>query len=220
MIKIVVFDLDGTLVNSLTDLALSVNGAMKNFGLEEKPIENYKNYVGNGRKMLITRAMGDAASDTELFEKVERLYNELYAVHYNDNTTVYDGCAELLERLDADGIKTAVLSNKPDEFVGCVLKSAYPNHTFTEAWGQKPQYSCKPNPESLFALLAAHKISPDECMYVGDSNVDVITAKNANTKFAGVAWGFRGKEELFAEGAAFVADTAEELYEYIRSLNE
>ena len=117
MVKMVVFDLDGTLINSLTDLAISVNYGLKLNRLEEKPVENYKTYVGNGREMLIRRAMGDAWTDHELFEKVKADYDRHYAVHCNDHTAAYDGCAEMLEKLAQKGIKTGVLSNKPDEFV-------------------------------------------------------------------------------------------------------
>lgn len=122
MVKMVVFDLDGTLMNSLTDLAISVNYGLKLNGLEEKPVENYKTYVGNGREMLIRRAMGDAWTDHELFEKVKADYDRHYAVHCNDHTAAYDGCAEMLEKLAKKGVKTGVLSNKPDEFVDKMLK--------------------------------------------------------------------------------------------------
>ena len=117
-----------------------------------------------------------------------------------------------------NGIITAVLSNKPDEFVDRILQKLYPEHRFTEAWGQKPQYKCKPDKESLHAMLALHGIKPDECVYIGDSDVDVFTAKNSDVRMAGVSWGFRGKDELISAGAPFVADTAEQLTEYILSL--
>lgn len=215
MVKMVVFDLDGTLMNSLTDLAISVNYGLKLNGLEEKPVENYKTYVGNGREMLIRRAMGDAWTDHELFEKVKADYDRHYAVHCNDHTAAYDDCAEMLEKLAKKGVKTGVLSNKPDEFVDKMLKKAFPNHKFTQAWGQKPQYKTKPEPDALLALLDMSGVTPEECFYVGDSDVDVFTANNAGVKMAGVSWGFRGKNELMNAGAPFVADTAEELFDYI-----
>ena len=139
MIKIAVFDLDGTLVNSLTDLALSVNAALRAEGLPEHPIERYKHFVGNGRDMLVRRAMGAKAEDIELFNSVMEIYNREYKLHCNDNTTAYDGCADLLRGLSERGIMTAVLSNKPDEFVEAILGKLYPAHRFDEAWGQKPQ---------------------------------------------------------------------------------
>lgn len=220
MIKMVIFDLDGTLVDSLADLAISVNHALKNAGLEEKPVENYKTYVGNGRDMLIKRAMGKACEDKALFEQVRKDYDEHYAAHCNDNTKSYPGCENMLKKLTAKGIKTAVLSNKPHEFVKKILDKLYPYHAFVAAWGQKPQYKTKPNPDAVFAIMKLNDVTSDECLYVGDSDVDVFTANNAGVHMAGVSWGFRGREELKSAGAPFVADTAEELYEYICGLNE
>lgn len=215
MIKLAVFDLDGTLVNSLTDLALSVNKGLKAVGLSEHPIEKYKTFVGNGRDLLINRAMGDYSDDEHMRETVMRIFNDEYAAHCNDNTVAYDGCSEMLEILAEKGILTAVLSNKPDEFVAEILKKLYPNHTFAAAWGKKPEYKCKPDGESLRAMLSLFDIHPDECIYIGDSDVDVFTAQNGTVHMAGVSWGFRGKEELIAAGAPFVAANTEQLLEYI-----
>lgn len=218
MIKIAVFDLDGTLVDSLTDLALSVNKGLKKAGLPEHPVDAYKKFVGNGRETLIKRAMGDFADDTGKLKTVRDTFDEEYKIHCNDNTAAYPGCEKTLSDLSAAGIKTAVLSNKPDEFVEKILKKLYPRHSFTEAWGQKPQYKCKPDKEALHAMLSIYSIEPCECVYIGDSDVDVFTAQNSAVKMAGVSWGFRGKDELISAGAPFVADTAGELTEYILSL--
>ncbi|MEE1317891.1 MAG: HAD family hydrolase [Ruminococcus sp.] len=220
MIKIAVFDLDGTLVNSLTDLAQSVNKGLVKAGLDEKPVENFNRYVGNGREVMVKRAMGKFADNEELLTIVRDTFNAEYKIHCNDNTTSYEGCAELLEKLRKDGIITAVLSNKPDEFVGKILKKVYPNHTFEEAWGKKPEYKTKPDKQALIAMLDKHNIKPEECIYIGDSDVDVQTAQNSGVKMAGVEWGFRGREELISVGAPFVAKTAEELYDYISGCNE
>ena len=217
MIKLAVFDLDGTLVDSLTDLALSVNKGLEKAGLPTHPIEKYNKFVGNGREMLIRRAIGDGCTD-ELFETVLKTFDEEYRLHCNDNTAAYDGCAGMLEALTKNGIATAVLSNKPDEFMGEILGRLYPNHRFLEAWGQKPQYKCKPDKEALHAMLGLHHIPLDGCVYIGDSDVDVLTAKNSGVKMAGVSWGFRGRKELLDTGAPFVADTAAELTEYLLSL--
>lgn len=220
MIKIAVFDLDGTLVNSLTDLAQSVNKGLVKAGLEEKPLENFNRYVGNGREIMIKRAMGSFAEDEEKLDVVREVFNSEYKIHCNDNTLAYDGCAEMLKMLDEKGIKTAVLSNKPDEFVGRILKKVYPEHNFAEAWGKKPEYKIKPDSEALLAILDRHKISKDECIYIGDSDVDVYTAQNSGVKMAGVEWGFRGREELLRTGAPFVASTPKELFDYITGNNE
>ncbi|MCQ2513544.1 MAG: HAD family hydrolase [Ruminococcus sp.] len=215
MIKIAVFDLDGTLVNSLVDLATNVNKGLVKAGLPEKPIENYNQYVGNGREVMITKAMGEFGDNEQLKNIVRDTFNKEYALHCNDNTSSYDGCAELLAGLADNNILIAVLSNKPDEFVGKIVKKVYPNHKFTELWGQKAEYKRKPDGEALLAMLEKYGIKQSECIYIGDSDVDVYTAKNAGVKMAGVEWGFRGREELLQTGADFVASSAEELLDYI-----
>lgn len=218
MPQMVVFDLDGTLVNSLTDLALCVNKGLTAAGLPVHPVEAYKRFVGNGRAMLVKRAIAAAGGDAALFDAVLRVFNEEYQIHCNDNTAAYDGCDALLQGLAAHGVLTAVLSNKPDEFVGKILQKIYPNHTFAEAWGQKPQYLTKPDGAALHAMLALHGVAPEDCVYVGDSDVDVYTARNGGVQMAGVSWGFRGKAELLGAGAPFVADTAAELLHYLLCL--
>lgn len=215
MIKIVVFDLDGTLVNSLKDLAMNVNKGLLAAGLPARSVESYKKFVGDGREMMIKRAMG--LDDAEKFKTVESVFNSEYKLHCNDNTEAYSGCGELLDQLEKRGILTAVLSNKPDEFVDRILKKIYPRHSFWQAWGQKPEYNRKPDPQALYAMLELGGIEPGQCVYVGDSNVDVYTAKNAGVNMLGVSWGFRGREELLEAGAPRVADSAETLLEYILS---
>lgn len=218
MVKMVVFDLDGTLVNSLTDLALNVNKGLRAAGLPEHPVSAYTRFVGNGREMLLRRAMGDKAQDNVLFALVRDTFDREYRLHCNDNTAAYEGCDDLLDRLSAQGILTGVLSNKPDEFVADILRMLYPRHRFTEAWGQKPEYPCKPDRAALDAMLALHGVKPEDCVYVGDSDVDVFTARNAGMQMAGVSWGFRGSDELIRAGAPFVADTAQALGDYLLSL--
>ena len=217
MLRMVVFDLDGTLVDSLTDLALNVNKGLRAAGLPEHPVERYRQFVGNGRAMLVRRAMG-SCTDEAKYRTVTEIFNREYEAHCNDHTVAYDGCADLADRLAQRQLLTAVLSNKPDEFVARILDKTYPGHHFAEAWGQKPQYKPKPDGEALHAMLARHGVRRAECVYVGDSDVDVFTARNAGVQMAGVSWGFRGKRELLDVGAPFVADTADELFAYLVSL--
>ena len=215
MIKMVVFDLDGTLVNSLTDLAIATNEGLKKAGLPVQPVEEYRHFVGNGREMLVKRAMGDKCENKELFDIVMEEFNSYYSAHSNDHTAEYDGCTQLLSALAENGIMTAVLSNKPDEFVGAILKKVFPSHTFTEAWGNRKEYKCKPDGEALNAILSMHNVKRSECVYIGDSDVDVFTAKNAGVGMLGVEWGFRGRQELMDAGAPQIAANADELLKMI-----
>lgn len=213
--KLLVFDLDGTLVNSLKDLAIAVNFGLKTAGLPIHEIEKYKVFVGNGREKLIERAMGGEYCDESLREIVKNKFDSYYAEHCNDNTDSYDGCGKMLSELQSLGIKTAVLSNKPDEFVEKILKKVYPDHNFDLAWGKKSEYKTKPDPEALYAILDKLGIKKENCLYLGDSDVDIYTAKNAGVDMLGVDWGFRGREELIEAGADAVVSSAEEILEYI-----
>ncbi len=213
--KVIAFDLDGTLVNSLTDLANAMNFALKKAGLDTHPVEAYKKFVGDGRENLVIRAMGKSASDEKLRTLVRESFDEYYAVHCNDNTASYPGCAEMLEQLHREGVGTIVLSNKPDEFVDKILRKAYPNHCFSLAWGKKPEYPVKPDGAPLTAMLLELGVEKCDCLYVGDSDVDVFTARNSGVDMIGVDWGFRGREELLGAGAPFVAKKASDILEYI-----
>lgn len=215
--KLVVFDLDGTLVNSLTDLANSVNKGLKAAGLPQHSVDAYKYFVGNGREKLIERAIGKENVDIKIKELVRKVYDDDYAIHSNDNTCAYNGCREMLFELDELGVATAVLSNKPDEFVDEILQNIYPDHKFTTAWGNKPQYKCKPNPEALLELVKQSGFLLEECLYIGDSDVDVFTANNAGVDMLGVDWGFRGRQELLDAGAPVVVSTPKEIIEYIKA---
>ena len=213
--KILVFDLDGTLVDSITDLAIAVNKGLSTAGLPTHNIAEYKRFVGNGREVLIDRAMGESCGDKNLRKIVSDVFNDYYAHHCNDNSCAYDGCAELLRTLSKMGVKTAVLSNKPDEFVAQILKKVYPEHQFDIAWGKRANLPCKPDKTALLTMLSELGFSPSDCLYIGDSDVDVFTAKNAGVDMLGVEWGFRGRDELINTGADAVVSTAAQILEYI-----
>lgn len=213
--KLVVFDLDGTLVNSICDLANAVNKGLKKAGLPTHNTNEYKRFVGNGREKLIDRAMGEIRTDEKLRKTVKNTFDVYYAEHCNDNTSAYKGCYELLSELKKLGVKTAVLSNKPDEFVDKILKKVYPHHNFDMAWGKKSEYPSKPSPDALNEMLKILKVENSECLYIGDSNVDIYTAKNAKVDMLAVDWGFRERKELIDAGAGYVASDVEDILGYI-----
>lgn len=217
MYKIVVFDLDGTLVNSITDLAQSVNKGLAKCGFPQHSVEEYRFFVGNGREVMIKKAMGEENySDEKKAAIVRDTFDEEYAVHSLDNTKPYEGCVELLTKLDKMGIKTAVLSNKPDEFVNRLVSTLFPNHKFAVAWGQKKEYKRKPSGEGLCAMLKDLGLEKKDCFYVGDSDVDVYTAIDAGVDMCGAEWGFRDKEELIKAGAKITCKTPLELLNFIK----
>lgn len=215
MYKLVAFDLDGTLADTLADLAAAVNVALKKRGLRTYPVDDYRYFVGNGVDNLIRAALADHFTPA-LADEVKADFQAYYTEHCQDLTCAYSGMDGLLKRLDADGIQTAVISNKPDRFVPGILAALYPGHRFTFAWGQQEGVARKPDPDALNRLIALCGFEKDAVLYVGDSDVDVMFAHSAGVKVCGVSWGFRGAEELTAAGADFLAGTAEQLYDRIR----
>lgn len=217
MIKLVVFDLDGTLADTLKDLGTAMNAALATENLPGYPMEDYRHFVGNGIDNLVKVTMADGYTPDGA-QRVKAAFYSYYANHCIDYTTAYDGVGELLGKLERGGIMTAVLSNKPDRFVPQILSTLYPDHRFTYAWGQREQFPRKPSPESLLHMIALCGCEKSDVLYVGDSDVDVIFAHNAGVKVCGVSWGFRGAEELISAGADYIVDSAEELYNRITDI--
>ncbi len=215
MYSLVVFDLDGTLCDTLADLANAVNMALSSEGLPTHPLSSYNQFVGNGVNMLIKSALGDKAEDTELFDKVKAYFDSYYPQHLCDYTLSYSGMAELLHTLTDRGVKTAVHSNKPHIYIDTILSKLYPEHQFSVAWGQQERFERKPSPQALNAMISKLGVDKESVLYVGDSDVDVITAHNAGVKVCGVEWGFRGKDELISAGADYTAKDASELLSII-----
>ena len=205
--SICIFDLDGTLINSLDDLAESCNAALENHGLPIHPVQEYRFLVGSGIKNLIKRSLGDKADNEILVEAVFNDFNRIYGENCLNKTKPYDGIIEVIAKLKARGIKLCILSNKSDNFTHRITDTLFPKDMFDIVWGKREQYPIKPSPEALLAMLMQAGEKPKNCLYIGDSDVDVITAKNANTAFCGVSWGFRGKEELLGAGARIIAYT-------------
>ena len=214
MYKTVIFDLDGTLLDTLEDLADACNYALSECGFPIHQVEKYRKFVGDGKYKLIQRVIPENKKTPETLNKVLSVYDEYYEKHMMDKTKPYCGIIELLDGLNEKGLKLAVVSNKPHEFATKVVKTFFGDR-LQLVLGQRVNFPTKPDPAIVFEVFKNFKVTPDECIYVGDSNVDIMTAKNAGIKSIGVAWGFRGKDELEAEGADFIASTAEELGELI-----
>lgn len=207
----VIFDLDGTLLNTLEDLAASVNFALADAGLPGRTLEEVRKFIGNGVLMLITRSV---APITE--EAVIRSVHQCFIKHYKENcenhTKPYDGVVDLLTALQSHNIPTAIVSNKADFAVKKLAQQYFPNK-ITLAIGDREGVPRKPDPSSL--LEAIHLLNCRRPLYVGDSDVDVMTAMNAKVEGIFITWGFRSREELAAAGATHFADSARELADMI-----
>lgn len=204
-----VFDLDGTLLDTLEDLKNSVNYTLKLKGYPQRTAEEVRSFVGNGIPMLIKRAVPEGTAETD-FEEALSVFKGHYAIHLNDNTAPYDGICEMLEYLKQNNIKTAVVTNKAHLAANDLIKHFF-GDLITVTVGQKDGVPTKPDPASLNSAMSVLNITKDEALFIGDSDVDVLTAHNGGLKCIGVTWGFRSKESLLSAGADFIADTPKEI---------
>ena len=216
-IKAAVFDLDGTLLDTLDDLAASTNAALEKKGLPVRTMQEVRSFVGNGIGNLIARALPDGGAEHPQYQEVLDAFVAHYAEHSRDNTKPYDGITDMLDALDQKGIKLAIVSNKVD-FAVKELSALYFGQRMMASIGDHPSRARKPAPDSVFAALKTMGISAEEAVYVGDSDVDVFTAHNAGMPCCAVTWGFRSEESLIAAGADYVAHTPQELLEKITEM--
>lgn len=215
MYKYVIFDLDGTLLDTLEDLADATNWVCEQHGWPAHPVEAYKNFVGNGAPKLLERVTPKNVELTpQLREQLLEEFTARYTAHKADKTTVYAGMPKTLARLKEAGVSVAVLTNKPDGAAGPIVERYYPG-VFPIIQGALPDLPTKPDPTLLRRLMERMGAVPEETLFVGDSNVDIRTAKNGGLTGCGVLWGFRTRRELEAEGADYIVETPAQLKELI-----
>ena len=212
-IDTLIFDLDGTLLNTLTDLANSVNYAMERQGFPVHSEEAVRQMVGNGIYVLMEQAV-PRGRECPAFDACLKDFREHYEAHKKDFTKPFPGVMEFLEKADKAGYKMAVVSNKFDLAVkGLCRDFFYPY--ITTAIGESSQIARKPAPDTVFAAMQKLHSAPEHCVYVGDSDVDLATAKNAGISCISVSWGFRSREFLLSHGASTIADSMENLWELL-----
>lgn len=210
MVKLCIFDMDGTLVNTLNSIAYFANRALEHYGLPAIETERYKRMVGNGADVLVQRMIDAVGGTREQYEQVRALYNKSYDDDFLYLTAPYDGVCDLLRELKSNGIKTAILSNKPDSTAQKVSDALFGGTLIDVCRGGRSGVPLKPDPQAVFQLQKALGAAPEECLYIGDTATDIETAKNAGLFSIGVLWGFRDRAELTRAGAdAIVADPAE-----------
>jgi len=210
-----VFDLDGTLVNSLGDLANCCNETLELYELPTHSVDEYRYFVGSGIMNLIKRSMGKKSSDETLVRAVYNTFNIIYNERCLELTKPYSGISELLAKLKKKGVRIGVLSNKSDEFAQRIVEALFEHGEPEVVWGKKKNFPIKPEPQSLYAVIDELHGERDKCLFIGDSDVDVITAKNAGVDFCGVEWGFRGAKELMSAGAGKIAKQPMDIYRLV-----
>lgn len=211
--KAVIFDLDGTLLDTLADLASAVNAALTANGMPARSIDEVRAFVGNGVRNLMRRAIPQGEQNPA-FEKVFADFRAYYAEHCKDATKPYDGIMELLEALKQRGCRLAIVSNKLDSAVKELTKEYFGDY-ITVAIGDREGVARKPAPDTVFAALEELGVTKEEAIYVGDSDVDIMTAMNAGLPCISVTWGFRDRAFLLFHGAEHFADTPAEVLPFI-----
>ena len=212
--KTIIFDLDGTLLNTLTDLAAATNYALAQHQLPQRTTEEVRWFVGNGIRKLIERAV-PAGTSEELQEKVFATFNSYYKLHCNDATKPYDGIPELLAELRQQGCQTAIVSNKADYAVQELAKLYFAD-ALAAACGERAGIAKKPAPDMLLAVMQRLGAATDSTIYVGDSDTDIKTARNAGVPCIGACWGFRGREFLQQHGASLLAEAPADVLQLLK----
>lgn len=210
-IKAVLFDLDGTLLDTIGDLAAAMNRSLAALGLPEHSLPEYHHFVGEGVRTLVDKVLSPQRRDAATIEKLLALFSEDYAKNWAMTTTLYAGVEPLLSGLRERGLALAVLSNKPHRYMAQIEQHFFPDSGFTLFCGHKEGVARKPNPEG--ALLAAREMNlpPEQFLYVGDSCVDMQTALSAGMQACGALWGYRTEEELREHGAQILAHAPQEI---------
>lgn len=214
MKRLVIFDLDGTLLNSIGDLMTACNVALESFHYPTHDEAAYKTYVGNGIYKLVERSMPKAYRQEEQILAVKAVFDTYYAVHCEDQTRPYEGILDLLTALQEKGIVCGVVTNKAQVYAKALVKQFF-GTKIDAVLGQREGIPTKPNPHAVLEMMDYFKVAPQDCLYVGDSNVDIETAKAASVESVGVLWGFRSKEELRTAGATYLAAEVSDLKKII-----
>ncbi len=209
--KLVIFDLDGTLLNTLEDLAAAANEALRENRFPLRSIEEIQQFVGNGVSKLLERALPDGQKTSENLIRMKQDFFAYYDAHLWEHTVVYPGILELLETLQQQSIQLAVASNKYQQATDRLVTHFFPSIRFSAVFGQRPNVPVKPHPQIVQSILRVAAVSAEDALYVGDSAVDMQTAQNAGVKACGVTWGFRSREELADYHPELLADTPQRI---------
>ena len=223
MIKLIIFDLDGTLLNTLNDLADCTNHVLQKNGFPVYGIDAYKYFVGNGVEMLLRRALPENITEN-IYSKILNDFMQYYEIHKADKTAPYDGIVEMLEQLQKEGVFLSVATNKPHELLPDLMQYYFPTIKWAAVFGNRKDIPIKPHPQIVYDILDACKdvacnVLTNQILYIGDTAVDMETAQNAGIITVGVLWGFRTKEELEQAHAQYIIDRPDQL-RFLLNVNE
>ncbi|MFW5730473.1 MAG: HAD family hydrolase [Desulfonatronovibrionaceae bacterium] len=210
----IIFDLDGTLLNTLEDIADAVNSMLSGRGWPVHPVKDYGFFVGNGMPMLVRRALPEHVQDEDLIKKCIKEVREKYSRNWAVKTAPYPGVLKILDHLKQQDIPMAVLSNKPHQITLEAVRHFFPGSWFMRIQGAVPEKAIKPDPEPALELAAEMDRKPEQVYLLGDSNVDMLTASKAGMRALGAAWGFRGRQELLEAGAKYILENPLDLQEF------
>ncbi|NIQ39638.1 MAG: HAD-IA family hydrolase [Proteobacteria bacterium] len=209
--KAVLFDLDGTLLDTLEDLGNAVNRVLAKRGFPPHSIESYRHFIGDGAALLISRALPEERRDDESIQSCLEEFRRDYSRSWRVKTKAYDGVTEMLKSLKARGLKMAILSNKPDDFTKRSVKALLPHRVFRAVLGEREGIPRKPHPAGALEVAERLRVPPRDFLYLGDSSVDMKTAIAAGMTPIGVLWGFRSAKELLDGGAHRLIERPEEV---------
>lgn len=212
-IRLAIFDLDGTLLDTVADLANATNHALVKCGYPTHPTEAYYQFVGNGINKLFARALPQEARTEENVLRIRAHFVPYYNEHNADDSHPYQGIVELLRKLQEQGILIAVASNKYQQATTKLVHHFFPDIQFAAVYGQREGVAIKPDPTIVNDILQDTGVTREQTIYIGDSGVDMDTARNAGVESIGVGWGFRSEEELREHGASHIVQCAEDIFQ-------
>lgn len=219
MIKACIFDMDGTVVNTINSISYFANNALNEAGLPSIDVEEYKYMVGNGAKKLIERTLNKVGADNSLFEKVYTKYITDYDGNFLYLTEPYEGIVDMLKTIKQKGITAAILSNKPHVTALKVNNALFGDGLIDLCYGARDNIALKPDPAGVFEIMNELRLEKEECIYIGDTSTDMKTGKSAGLYTVGVLWGFRKRDELEENGADAIISHPDELINIIDKLS-
>ena len=219
MIKACIFDMDGTVANTINSIAYFANNALNKAGLESIDTEKYKILVGDGAKVLVERMLDTVGASRDYYDEVSNEYNGKYNADFLYLTEPYEGIVDTMLKLKEMGIKVTIFSNKPHETALKVADALFPEGSVDICYGAREGVALKPDPQGVYDILRDLGINKEECLYIGDTATDMKTGKGADLYTIGVLWGFRDREELENGGADVIISHPSEIIDIVNKLN-